>query len=142
MWFQNWHDELRKLSLEHPEIWKTVYWWKFSNFQLENFRGFICPDTERCCKIYDSWLEKKHKEFDQFSCEQVKVWKFALWSHPFVQSKQKFRWKSTEELCFMTLKSDANFEKKNWHLVAKTTWGIWWILMWAVASLEISVLMC
>ena len=32
--------------------------------------------------------------------------------------------------------------KKNWLLVPKMTWGIWWILMRAVASLEICTLMC
>ena len=42
----------------------------------------------------------------------MKVWKFALWLDPFVQSIQIFRWKSTEELCLMTLKSDAKFEEK------------------------------
>ena len=31
--------------------------------------------------------------------------------------------------------------KKNWLLVPKMTWGIWWILMRAVASLEICTLM-
>ena len=42
----------------------------------------------------------------------MKVRKFALWLDPFVQSIQIFRWKSTEELCLMTLKSDAKFEEK------------------------------
>ena len=30
-------------------------------FQLETFRGFMCHDTEGCCKIYmktDLWVEK------------------------------------------------------------------------------------
>ena len=31
--------------------------------------------------------------------------------------------------------------KKNWLLVPKMTWGIWWILMRVVASLEICTLM-
>ena len=42
----------------------------------------------------------------------MKVQKLALWLDPFVQSIQIFRWKSTEELCLMTLKSDAKFEEK------------------------------
>ena len=42
----------------------------------------------------------------------MKVWKFAFWLDPFVQSIQIFRWKSTEELCLMKLKSDAKFEEK------------------------------
>ena len=32
--------------------------------------------------------------------------------------------------------------KKNWLLVPKMTWGIWWILMQAVTSLKICSLMC
>ena len=40
------------------------------------------------------------------------VQKFALWLNPFVQSMQIFRWKSTEELSLITLKSDAKFEEK------------------------------
>ena len=42
----------------------------------------------------------------------MKVQKLALWLDPFVQSIQIFRWKSTEELCLMKLKSDAKFEEK------------------------------
>ena len=42
----------------------------------------------------------------------MKVWKYVLSLDPFVQSIQMFRWKSTEELCLMTLKSDAKFEEK------------------------------
>ena len=52
--------------------------------------------------------------------------KFAIWWAPFVQSIQRFRWKSTEVsslmVCLMTLKSDAEFEK-NWLLVPKLTIG-------------------
>ena len=32
--------------------------------------------------------------------------------------------------------------RKNWILVPKMIWGIWWILMWAVSSLKICTLMC
>ena len=70
----------------------------------------------------------------------MKVQKFAVWLDPFVQSIQILRWKSTEALCLMTLKSDAMFEEKL-TLGFKMTWGIWWILMRAVAGLEISTLM-
>ena len=54
---------------------------------------------------------KNDKEFCYFSCEQLKVWKFAL--DGFLLSKTwSFRWKSTEELSLMTLESDAKFEEK------------------------------
>ena len=57
-------------------------------------------------------LEKWHKDFGQFLCKQSKVWKCALRSDSFVQSIQRFRWKSTESLWLMTLKSDTKFEGK------------------------------
>ena len=41
----------------------------------------------------------------------------------------------------MILKSDAKFEEKL-TLASKITWGTWWILMRAVASLKIWILMC
>ena len=84
-------------------------------FQLETFRGIMCHNTEGCCKVWtktDLWLEKYNKEFGQYSCEQLKVRKFALWLDPFVRSIQIFRWKSTEALYLMTLKSDAMLEEK------------------------------
>ena len=40
------------------------------------------------------------------------MWKCTLWWDPFVQSMQRFRWKSTQELRLMTQKSDAKFEEK------------------------------
>ena len=48
--------------------------------------------------------------------------------------------KLIHELCFMTMKSVQSL-KKNWLLVPKMTWGIWWILMQAVASLKICTLL-
>ena len=80
------------------------------------------------------WLEKWHKEFGLFLCEQLKVWKFALWLDIFVQSIQIFSWRSTEELCFMTLKSDAKFEEKL-NCCLKMT-RIWWILSQTLKSLQ------
>ena len=70
---------------------------------------------------------------------EPKVSKFALWLALFVQSIESFRWKSTEELCLMTLKSDAKFEEK---LTLGSQNDISWILMRAVASLKIGTLMC
>ena len=48
----------------------------------------------------------------RFSCELSKVWKFALWLKPFVQSMQRFRWKGRKDLSLMAPKSDAKFDEK------------------------------
>ena len=52
--FQEWHEELGELSIEHSKVWKIIQWWDFfakSMFQLENFRGIMYHDTEGWCKI-------------------------------------------------------------------------------------------
>ena len=51
-------------------------------------------------------------EIGELLLEHSKVWKIVLWTAPFVQSIKSFRWKSTEVLCLMTLKSDAKSEEK------------------------------
>ena len=90
-------------------------------FQLENFRENMLWHWRvmQNLKKNDSWLEKW--VFGWFSCEMSKTWKFALWWASFVQSIWRFRWKITEELCLMTLKSDAKVWRKTecwfqkWH---------------------------
>ena len=80
---------------------------------------------------------EKSKEFGWFSCEQSKISKFALSSDPFVQSI-RFKWKNTEELWHWRVLQSL---KKNWLLVPKATWGVYLILMGAVASPKIYTLM-
>ena len=51
----SWPEELGKLSWEHLSL-KFVYrlmgsFCPKNMFQLENFRGIMCHDTEGCCKI-------------------------------------------------------------------------------------------
>ena len=79
----------------------SSFCWKYIKFQWKDMQELF-HDTEEWCKIWrkTDFLFQKCQEFD----------KFALWLVPFVQSTQ--RKKSTEELCFMTLKSHARSEKK------------------------------
>ena len=49
LWFQNWHDEWDELSL-FKNLKICTLWALFVQsvmFQLENFRGIMCHDTER-----------------------------------------------------------------------------------------------
>ena len=55
--------------------------------------------------------------------------KICTWWVPFVESIYNFRWKSTEELSFMTL-------ERNRLAVSKLTRRIWKILSWALESLK------
>ena len=70
-------------------------------YELKKYRGVIFHDTEEWCKIWrktDLWFGKWLEEYGKFSPDQFKVSNMSL--------------KSTEELCVMTMKNDAKFEKE------------------------------
>ena len=75
--------------------------------------------------------------YGKFSPEQFKVSKLGYWCDPLIQSTKSMSLKSTEELCIMTMKNDAKFEEElTFWVISKLTWGIWWILTWALESLK------
>ena len=78
------------------------------------YRGVIFHDTEELCKFWrkgDQWFEKRHKKFNKFSADHLKVSKLELWWDHFVQSRKGMTLKFTEELCVMTMKNNAKFEE-------------------------------
>ena len=58
------------------------------------------------------WFGKCHEELGKFSSEQTKVSKLGLSFGPFIQSRKCMSLKLTGELCVMTMKNDAKFEKE------------------------------
>ena len=107
-------------------------------FDLKKYRGVIFHDTEEWCKIWrktDLWFGKWHEKYRKFSQEQLEVSKLAYWCDPLIQSRKSVSLESTEKLCVMTMKNDANL-KRNWLVILKLTWGIWWILTRALESLK------
>ena len=54
----------------------------------------------------------KLQEFGRFSPEHMKVSKLGLSLGPFIQSRKCMSLKLTGELCVMTMKNDAKFEKR------------------------------
>ena len=87
------------------------------------------------------WLEKWHKKFGWFLCKQSKIWKFTLWLDPFHQSIKDLDEKLQKSYVSWHWRVMQSL-KKSWLLAPKITWGIWWTLMQAVASLKICTLMC
>ena len=73
---------------------------------------------ETVIKKTDMWLEKWHKKFCQFSCDQEKVWQLALWWVP-AENVQKSYF--TETLRVM------QSLKKNWPVILNMKLGILWI---------------
>ena len=63
-------------------------------------------------KKIDLWFRKQHEEFGKFSPEHTEVSKLGLPFGSFIQSRKCMNLKLTGELCVMTMKNDATFEKK------------------------------
>ena len=59
-----------------------------------------------------NWLVVWNRLFGKFSAEHLKVSKLGVWWDAFVQSRKVMILKFTEELCLMSLKSDAQFKGK------------------------------
>ena len=55
---------------------------------------------------------KWHEEIGKFSPEQTKISKLGLLMGPFIQSRKYMSLKLRGELCIMTMKNDAKFEKE------------------------------
>ena len=62
--------------------------------------------------LVKNWFGKWHETYGKFSPEHLKVSKLAFWWGPLIQSRKSMSLKSTEELCFMTMKNDAKFEEE------------------------------
>ena len=114
-------------------------------FQLESFRGIMCHDTEEWYEKFKGKLTRGLKNdiknlvnfhassqksenlhFDGLLLSKV----YKVLVEKVQKSYISWHWRMMQSL------------KKKWLLVPKMTWGIWWILMRAVASLKICTIMC
>ena len=57
-------------------------------------------------------LKKRHDKLGKFSPDHLEVSNLGLWWDPFVQSRKDVTLKFTEELCVMTMKKNAKFDKE------------------------------
>ena len=58
------------------------------------------------------WFGKRHEEIGKISLEHTKVSKLGLLLVPYIQSRNCMSLKFTGELCVMTMKNYAKFEKE------------------------------
>ena len=64
-------------------------------------------------KLEDNlWFRKWHEEFGKFLPELLKVSKFELWWHTFIQSKKCMSLTFAEVLFVMTMRNDAKFKEQ------------------------------
>ena len=94
--FYQWHEELGELSLDHSKSEKLYidgfFLSKAYNVSARKFQWKYVSLHWRAMQNLrktDSWLEKSHKEFGQFSCELSKVWKFEFWWASFFSKAYK-----------------------------------------------------
>ena len=147
MWFQKWHEELGELSLEHPNTWKLYINGLFlSKAYIVSVRIFQRSYVSRHWRVLqtltENWLVtwKMTRNLVNFHASSWKSenlhfdWIHLSKAYKYLDEKVQrsyvsWHWRAMQSL------------KKNWLLVPKMTWGNWWILMPAVASLEICNLM-
>ena len=104
--------------------------WALESLENLHFNGLVLT------KVYNVWAKKYRgvifhdtrsdtKFEEQFSPEQTKVSKLGLSLGPFIQSTKCMSLKFTGELCVMTMKNDAKFEKElTCQFKIDMTWGI------------------
>ena len=148
MWFQKWHEELGELSLEHSKVSKIVHWLAlfvqnicFSQKILEELCVMTLKDDAKFKGKLTCGLKNALRNLIKFHGSSRKSWNSnfdgLLLSKAYKDLDEKVK-KSYVSWHWRVMQS----LKKNWLLVPKMTWGIWWILMWAVASLKICTFMC
>ena len=108
---------------------------------MKKYRRVMFHDTENWCKVWirtDSWFQRWHKEFGEFSPNHSKVQKF-LFDELFLSKvyevwAKKYRgiiFHDTEQRCKVWINPDL--------VVSKMTWGIGWTFIRALKSEELHI---
>ena len=111
-------EELGGLSLEHSKARKTVHWWALFvqkyNVSVRKFqRNYVSWHWKLMLILKKNWhvASKITRNLVNF-VQAVESLKICTLIRSFCPKHIKFRWKNTEELCFLALKSDAKFKEK------------------------------
>ena len=139
--FQNWHEDFDEFWPEHLKISKICPLMgclstKYTVFKLKKYRGVMFDGTGHWCKIWtkiDFCFQKWHEEFGKFSPEHLKVSKFELFDG--ILLSKVWAWNLQESYLSWQWKKMQNW-KRNWFVVSKLTWGLWWILTRALEYLK------
>ena len=107
-----WHEELGELSLEHTKVWKIVLWWALfvQNISARKFhRNYVSWHWKVMQNWKKNWLVawKMTKGISLIFMPTVEYLTICTLMGCFCPKHI-----STKELCFMTLKSDEDFEEK------------------------------
>ena len=121
MLFQNWHEKYEEFWVKHLKVWKICtligsLWSTYLMYELRKVQRsyplWHWRLIQNLKKKSVLWFGKWHEKFGKFTSEHLKVSKLGLWWDPFIQSWKCISLKFPEELCVMTMKNDAKFEKE------------------------------
>ena len=128
-------DPVSKIALSFVPIVQSIY----TMFDLKKYGGVIFHETEEWWKIWrktELWFGRWHEEYGKLSPEHLKVSKLGFWWDPLIQNRKSMCLKFIEELCIITMKNDAKFEKELTCRFKIVSWQIWEILTQALESLK------
>ena len=112
------------------------FWPNYIMFELRKYRGVMFDGNECWCKIWrkiDSCFQSWDEKFGKLSPEHLKVSKLGIWYDFF--SRKCLSLKFKRDSFVMTMKNDVKLEEE-FTFVSKLTWGLWWILAWALENLN------
>ena len=142
---QNSHEEFDKFWSDDLEISKICtlmgsFWPKYILFELKKSIGHLCLMPLNIDATFEGKLtcafKKQHEELSKMSpahFRKSKHWDFDgillskeenVWTWNLRGSFVSWQWRMIQNL------------KRNWLVSLKLTWGIWWILTWALENLK------
>ena len=110
---------------------------KKKTFELKIYRGVMCHDYKKWCKIWREIvfsLQNWHEEFEEFWPKQWTISKFCNLMGYFWPKYITFELKkSIVDFCLIALKLMQNL-KENWLVLSKMTWRIWQIFIYRLKN--------
>ena len=132
-----------------PKSLKTVHWWAlfvrskycFSWKLSEELCVMTLNDVAKFKQKLTCGLKNDIRNLLNFYASS---WKSKNWHFDWTRLSKGYKYldEKVQKLYVSWNWTVMKSLQKNWLLAPKMTWGIWWNLMWAVASLEICTLMC
>ena len=113
---------------------------------MEKYRRVMFHDTEEWCKAWrktDSWFNKWHEAFGEFSPNHSKVWKFHCGGLFLSKLYMRFELKKYRGVIFHDTEQWYKIWIKPDLVVSKMEWGIWWtftraLKVWKIDELFLS----
>ena len=149
MWFPKWHEELGELSLERPKVWKLytdgLVLSKACTVSVRKFqRNYVTWHWRVLQSLSKNWRVTWKMNLVNF---HARSWKSEDLHFDLIHLSKAYKYLDEKvQKSYISWSHDTEewrkVSRKTYSLVPKTTWGIWLVLMWAVASLEICTLMC